>query len=198
MARGKNKQNKKTAGLYTCGFCDCPPIANNKHHIARHNNGSKHRKMENLLAKRGSLSKWAIQYVENTHSYVCDICNETMKPSLSMMESHYTTQHQLPAVAKIPEIEVSKVYKTKTFYEKQYNFMADMPNFQVIHGPVIMTECFGRIGIFLLEVIPKDNISRFYAMASLLEHRGNEKLRGKKIGGSRMVMFGMYENHTCG
>ena len=54
------------------------------------------------------------------------------------------------------------------------------------------------LGVLRLNVFPVSDHLRFYAMASILEEHGKSTNRGKSNGGSRMVMYGQYENHSCG
>ena len=50
------------------------------------------------------------------------------------------------------------------------------------------------IRVLRRNLIPKDKIPKPYCMASVLEEWGKEIKQGIKFGGSRMVMYGMFEN----
>jgi hypothetical protein len=47
-------------------------------------------------------------------------------------------------------------------------------------------------------VIPKTHIKELYGMASILEQLGKPIKRGKRISGSKMVMYGMFEHAQMG
>ena len=66
-------------------------------------------------------------------------------------------------------------------------------------GPVRMVDGFRNLlGVLRLNVFSVSNHLRFYAMASVLEEHGKSTNRGKSKGRSIMVMYGQYENHSCG
>ncbi|KAG0566139.1 hypothetical protein KC19_7G040900 [Ceratodon purpureus] len=192
MARRKNGRSKGPATLYTCRICPhCPPFANNVEHIARHDNGEKHKRLQTLLLNRRVLEQYCVSYQEETCTYFCTICKENMELSFKKMKGHYKNQHQLPPTPpKQRVLEVTKVFQTKTYYDKVYDFEGDKDNFVTEVGLVILKECIGNcVGILRLDVIPNNDKRRLYAMASLLKQYGEAKPRGKKVGGTRMVMF---------
>ena len=95
-----------------------------------------------------------------------------------------------------------KVYQRRKFFENGYDFGMDQVNFILVEGFVYFEEktalSKNSIGILRKEVIPKTHIKELYGMASILEQLGKPIKRGKRISGSRMVMYGMFEHAQMG
>lgn len=54
------------------------------------------------------------------------------------------------------------------------------------------------IALLRRDVVPKSDIRELYGMASILEQLGKPIKRGKRISGSKMSMYGMFEHAQLG
>ena len=120
--------------------------------------------------------------------------------SFNRMKQHFKFQHRLISSSTDYIVEIFEVFKKKKYFESsEYDFEQEKKNFKTIEGPVCMVDGSGNlVEILKLNVFPIFDLSRFYAMASILEEHGKETKRGKSKGGSRMGMYGQYKNHLCG
>ena len=185
----------------TCDIC-LIEITNDTKHIERHTLGNKHQRLLELILKKYILESWNFQWIKNNNTFVCLTCLEPMDNNLSFkrMKRHFKSQHQPFSSSTDHSVEIFKVFRKKKYYESsEYDFEEEKKNFKTIEGPVRMVDGFGNLlGWLKLNVFPVSEHSRFFAMASILEEHGKNINRGKSKGGSRMVMYGQYENFSCG
>jgi hypothetical protein len=187
------KKIKVPKAVVTCDIYQIE-ITDDIKHIERHNLGDKHQRILELILKKGILESWNFQWIESNNTFVCLTYLEPMDNNLSFkkMKRHFKSQHRPFSSSTDRTVEIFKVFKKKKYFESsEYNFEQEKKNFKTIEGPVCMVDGFGNsVGILRLNVFPVFDLSRFYAMASILEEHGKETKRGKSKGGSRMVMYG--------
>lgn len=97
-----------------------------------------------------------------------------------------------------------QVYRPQKYYTdpSKYKFEEEKNNFDLVDGSMLVVEknvlARNSVALFRTDLIPPDEIPSLYKMASVLEMYGKVVTRGKRIRGTKMVMFGMYYNATCG
>lgn len=198
MAR--RPRSKKLKPLYRCEVCSVN-VEDHPEHISRHEKGDRHQRLEELFLKNELLKTWNIEWVDK--NYMCITCDEILGLSFLKIKEHFESQHMCPITthmtSKTTVLEVFKKFKKKKYYENEYDFDGDKINFSSIEGPTELVESVNNcVGLLTLDVISKSQIQRLYEMASFLELKGKPCTRGKKKQSSRMVMFGLFENHQCG
>lgn len=195
MARHKGRLKSQ----YRCEVCSLN-IPDHASHKERHDKGDRHKRLEELFYKKDLLKSWNVEFLEKEKCYICVTCGEVLELSFQKIQLHYKTQHfccsGIDSTANVKQ--VFKKFKKKKYYEDEYDFEDDKKNFSTIEGSTELRESVNIVGILTLNVIAKSKIRRLYQMASFLEMRGKACSRGKKKQATKMVMFGLYENHQCG
>jgi hypothetical protein len=149
--------------------------------------------------KKGIFDKWNVRWAIETKSTTCITCNVPLDCCFDKIERHYKSHHSV-SITNDQVLEVSKVYKRQRWYESsEYNFELEKASFNNIKGSIRMEDSFGNnIANLKTKVIPDSDLARFYRIGSLLEREGKAIERSTRIKGTRMVMYGLYENHVIG
>ena len=168
-------------------------IPNCKDNIESHNSSSGHLRFVELSSKMGTLDRWNIGWAPTGRAFICRHCDVLLGCSFAKLQSHYENHHMGPTEGE-SQLSVFKAFRCKKFYESiDYDFNADKGNFRVIEGPLQLTEFAGScLGLIRHQVVPEMFSSKLYEIASDLEIRGRNTVRGTKKESSRMVMYELF------